>query len=178
MADINRTLRMSQMPPPAAPINATGALFTSLTRNRTPNHDITRHASPAFSLKNRTFFEGSCCARPYNGRNFKQTDLSPFAARLLGESAVATLLLSGTLKIEGSTTLQARGDGPLPLLMAEATHDRTVRGIARWTQEEAAGWCLNRLGHKGTLAITLCTPARRTLSGYRSIGKAQSCRLH
>lgn len=84
----------------------------------------------------------------------KQT-YPPFAARLLGESAVATLLLSGTLKIEGSTTLQARGDGPLPLLMAEATHDRTVRGIARWTQEEAAGSVLELLGPQGTLAITL-----------------------
>ncbi|MBK8971753.1 MAG: Hsp33 family molecular chaperone HslO [Hahellaceae bacterium] len=79
----------------------------------------------------------------------------PFAAQLLGESAVATLLLSGTLKIEGSTTLQARGDGPLPLLMAEATHDRTVRGIARWTQEKATGSLLDLLGTQATLAITL-----------------------
>ncbi|NHN38723.1 Hsp33 family molecular chaperone HslO [Pseudomaricurvus alcaniphilus] len=50
---------------------------------------------------------------------------------LLGEFLAAVTLLSGTLKFDGILTLQARGDGPLTLVMAECSHHRAVRAIAR-----------------------------------------------
>ncbi|WP_200285583.1 Hsp33 family molecular chaperone HslO [Rhabdochromatium marinum] len=52
----------------------------------------------------------------------------------LGEALVSAMLLSATLKFTGSLTLQARGDGPLRTLIAQATHDRTLRGLARWSE--------------------------------------------
>lgn len=92
-------------------------------------------------------------------------DYPDWVQTLLGEAAVAALLMSTTLKIEGSTALQARGEGPLRLLMAEATHTRTLRGIARWDRDalpedgEAASGLAGQLGAGAALAITL-TPTR------------------
>ncbi|MET0105132.1 MAG: Hsp33 family molecular chaperone HslO, partial [Sedimenticola sp.] len=50
----------------------------------------------------------------------------------LGQAMAATLLLSATIKFEGSLILQAQCQGPLTTLVAQATHQRTVRGLARW----------------------------------------------
>src|SRR5690554_3724898 len=58
-------------------------------------------------------------------------DLHPLASRLLGEFLAAVTLLSGSLKFNGVISLQARGDGPVPLVMAECTHQKNVRGIVR-----------------------------------------------
>lgn len=58
-------------------------------------------------------------------------NLPPAAQALLGEFVAAVSLLSSTLKFDGILTLQARGDGPLPLIMAECTHHKAVRAIAR-----------------------------------------------
>lgn len=55
--------------------------------------------------------------------------------RLLGEFVAAVTLLSGTLKFDGLLTLQARGDGPVPLIMAECSHHKAVRAIARVDEE-------------------------------------------
>ncbi len=56
--------------------------------------------------------------------------------QLLGEFIAAVALLSSTLKFEGILTLQARGDGPLQFIMAEASnqgpnHKKQLRGIAK-----------------------------------------------
>jgi molecular chaperone Hsp33 len=53
--------------------------------------------------------------------------------RLLGEAATATALLAATIKIDGSLILQARGDGPVDLLVVECSGQRTLRGLARWS---------------------------------------------
>jgi len=51
--------------------------------------------------------------------------------RLLGEFLAAAALLSATLKFDGIISLQARSDGEVPLIMAEATSEHKLRGIAR-----------------------------------------------
>ena len=51
---------------------------------------------------------------------------------ILGEAFAACVLLSATIKYEGSLILQIRGDGPLNLLVVQATSDGTLRGLARW----------------------------------------------
>jgi molecular chaperone Hsp33 len=51
---------------------------------------------------------------------------------LLGEMVAATVLLVETLKFDGKITLQATGNGPVTLIVAEATSDKKVRGVARW----------------------------------------------
>jgi molecular chaperone Hsp33 len=52
-------------------------------------------------------------------------------ARLLGEFLAAAVLLSATLKFDGNISLQARSDGEIPLIVAEASSDHKLRGIVR-----------------------------------------------
>lgn len=51
--------------------------------------------------------------------------------RLLGELLTATALLANIIKIDGTLTVQATGDGPVSVLMAECRDRETLRGIAR-----------------------------------------------
>mgnify|MGYP001820683954 CR=1 FL=1 len=57
--------------------------------------------------------------------------LPPAVARQLGEFLAAVSILSSTLKFDGILTLQARGSGPVPLMMAECTHHKQLRAVAR-----------------------------------------------
>jgi molecular chaperone Hsp33 len=54
---------------------------------------------------------------------------------ILGEAFAACALLSATIKYDGSLILQIRGDGPLHLLVVQATPQGTLRGLARWNGE-------------------------------------------
>lgn len=74
--------------------------------------------------------------------------------RLLGEALAATLLLSATLKFKGSLTLQLTGNGPVSMLVVEATATRTLRGIAHWQGEVPEKGLQAMLG-KGGLVITI-----------------------
>jgi molecular chaperone Hsp33 len=57
--------------------------------------------------------------------------LPPPAMALLGEALAATTLLSASLKFSGTLTLQLGGShGLVPMLVAQATDLRTVRGVA------------------------------------------------
>ena len=54
---------------------------------------------------------------------------------LFGEFLAGVTLLSEVLKFDGIITLQARGDGPLALIMTEAPHSGSVRGIIKCDAE-------------------------------------------
>jgi molecular chaperone Hsp33 len=73
---------------------------------------------------------------------------------LLGEALTAAALLAGTLKFEGLLILQAKGLGPLTLLMAECSHDGKLRGIARYEGDIPEAPLVGLLG-EGHLAITI-----------------------
>ena len=69
-------------------------------------------------------------------------DYPEVVAHLLGEFLAAAALLSATLKFDGTLTLQARSEGEIPLIMAEATSSQGLRAIARnadQAQEPAHG---------------------------------------
>lgn len=87
------------------------------------------------------------------------SDLHPRVQALLGEFVAAACLLANSLKFDGVLTLQARGDGPLPIIMAECSHERAIRAIARPSQEAdfdaLAGEDLQSLVGKGVLAIII-----------------------
>jgi molecular chaperone Hsp33 len=74
--------------------------------------------------------------------------------RPLGEALTSVLLLAATLKFEGNLILQAHGHGPLRTLVAQATHDRTIRGLARWHGDVPDGNLGQQLGD-GQLILTL-----------------------
>lgn len=90
--------------------------------------------------------------------------------QLLGEFVTAALLLSDTIKFEGRLTLQANGQGSIRLLMAEATHEGDVRGIARLDETaplaEFADKNLKQLLSGGTLTVTVEAHGRER---YQSI---------
>jgi len=73
---------------------------------------------------------------------------------LLGEALAATVLLTGTLKFAGALIVQVQGTGPLRTLVAQATHGRTIRGLARWEGEVPAG-DLTQVFGPGRLVLTL-----------------------
>jgi len=74
---------------------------------------------------------------------------------LLGESLVASVLMSSTLKFEGTLSLQAAGEGALRTLMAECSHDRRIRGLARFDEHAVSGENLQELLGKSRMAITI-----------------------
>lgn len=78
----------------------------------------------------------------------------PGVRRLLGQFLAAASLLGATLKFDGSITLQARSDGEVPLIMAEATSDRALRAIVRGA-ETALADDFGQLVGAGTLALTI-----------------------
>ncbi|MCG8517339.1 MAG: Hsp33 family molecular chaperone HslO [Pseudomonadales bacterium] len=84
-----------------------------------------------------------------------QAPYPPTVRQLLGESLVASVLMSSTLKFEGTLSLQAQGEGPLSTLMTECSHDRHVRGLARYSAPAAAETGLNALLGEGRMAITI-----------------------
>jgi molecular chaperone Hsp33 len=75
--------------------------------------------------------------------------------RQLGEALAAVLLLAGTIKFEGSLILQAQGQGPLRTLVAQATHRRTVRGLALWKGEVPDKRELAEVFGEGRLVLTI-----------------------
>ncbi len=86
---------------------------------------------------------------------FAKHQYPPAVKQLLGELACVSLLLSATLKIQGSVGIQASGSGPVTTIMAEATHRRTCRGIARYNAVPEGASLRNILGDEATLAMTI-----------------------
>lgn len=76
--------------------------------------------------------------------------------QLLGELMAAAALLVGSLKFDGLMSLQARSDGPVPLLMIECTSKREIRGLARFDAEQIKpDATLADLMPNGVLALTI-----------------------
>jgi molecular chaperone Hsp33 len=65
----------------------------------------------------------------------ERADYPPNVRNILGEAMAACTLLAATIKFQGSLIMQIRGDGPLHLLVAQASSQRTLRGIARWNDD-------------------------------------------
>ncbi len=74
--------------------------------------------------------------------------------QLLGETAAAAALLAATIKFDGQLTLQVRGNGPVNLLVVEATGKGTLRGVARH-DEDVPDVGIRSLMGAGRLVITI-----------------------
>src|SRR6476469_1093669 len=55
----------------------------------------------------------------------------PAVTRLAGQSLALAAALSTALKFRGSFSVQAKGDGAVPMLLADCTHTGALRGYAR-----------------------------------------------
>jgi len=65
---------------------------------------------------------------------------------LLGQAMAAAVLLSATIKIDGSLHFQLQGDGPVRLVLVEVTAQRTLRGLAHWDGEVPDAPLLQQVG--------------------------------
>lgn len=74
--------------------------------------------------------------------------------KVLGELLAAAALLTSNIKFEGSLVLQLHGDGPVRLIVVEATSEHTLRATAKWTGEVPEGTLAAMLGH-GRFVMTL-----------------------
>ena len=72
----------------------------------------------------------------------------------LGQALAATVLLSATIKFRGSLVLQAQSEGPLTMLVAQVTSERTVRGLACWRGGVQPG-TLEHIFGRGRLVMTV-----------------------
>lgn len=77
----------------------------------------------------------------------------------LSEALAASVLMASTLKFEGKLALQAQGQGPVNLLLVEAGHDGSLRGLARYDEdthfEGDQPTLQDLLGKAGIMAITI-----------------------
>jgi molecular chaperone Hsp33 len=76
--------------------------------------------------------------------------------QLLGELLVLAAALAGGLRFKGTFSLQAKGSGPVSLLLADYTHHGAMRGYARFDAERIdAGSDIAALLGDGRLALTV-----------------------
>lgn len=80
--------------------------------------------------------------------------LSQPSQELLGQALIASVLLSATIKFEGSLILQAQGNGAIKTLVAQSTHDRKIRGLVKSDDRVVEGNLLEMIG-EGRLVITV-----------------------
>ena len=74
--------------------------------------------------------------------------------KVLGELLSAAALLTSNIKFEGSLVLQLHGDGPVKLIVVEATSNHTLRATARWEGDVPDGPLSEQLGN-GRFVVTL-----------------------
>jgi molecular chaperone Hsp33 len=72
----------------------------------------------------------------------------------LGEAVAASVLLSATLKFEGTLSLQLQGQGPMHLMLAQCSDALGVRAVARYREAEYQR-DLSVLSGEGKLTVTL-----------------------
>ena len=88
-------------------------------------------------------------------RVLERYDYPPNVRSILGEAFAACALLSATIKYDGSLILQITGDGPLNLLVVQATSAGTMRGLARWQGEDVPAQDLQAIFGDGQMLMTI-----------------------
>lgn len=65
-------------------------------------------------------------------------DYPPAVARLVAEAAALAAVLAYSMKFDGLFTLQAQGNGPVHMLVADVTSDGEIRACARFDEDAVA----------------------------------------
>lgn len=82
----------------------------------------------------------------------------------LGHAIGAATLLAATIKFNGALVLQAQGEGPIKTVVAQCTHERYIRGLARYSEPLVSGE-LAKLYGKGQLVLTIETDRKQPYQG-------------
>ena len=124
---------MSQIPE-----NADGLMFDAFGRPPVPDLVVPRAILP-FHLDERPVRGRLVRLGPLADALLRRHDYRPEVAKLAGEAMALAAGLAAALKFEGSFSLQAKGDGPLSMLLADCTHAGALRGYAKLNEERFAG---------------------------------------
>lgn len=124
---------MSQIPE-----NADGLMFDAFGRPPVPDLVVPRAILP-FHLDKRPVRGRLVRLGPLADALLRRHDYRPEVAKLAGEAMALAAGLASALKFEGSFSLQAKGDGPLSMLLADCTHAGALRGYAKLNEERFAG---------------------------------------
>jgi len=88
---------------------------------------------------------------------------------LLGDMMAAAALLSAILKFEGSLIMQMQGNGPVQLLVVEATGEHTLRATAKWEGDLAQGNVTELLGAGRFVISIVPSGGKQTYQGIVAI---------
>ena len=88
---------------------------------------------------------------------------------LLGDMMAAAALLSAILKFEGSLIMQMQGNGPVQLLVVEATSEHTLRATAKWEGNLAQGNVTELLGAGRFVISIVPSGGKQTYQGIVAI---------
>jgi molecular chaperone Hsp33 len=103
-------------------------------------------------------------------------DYPDSVAMLLGEAMALVAGLSGNMKFEGTFSLQARGDGPIKLMVADVATDGSIRGYADFAgPAPAMGASIPQLLGAGRLIFTI--DQGPDTERYQGIVEIQGARL-
>ncbi|GGW90702.1 Hsp33 family molecular chaperone HslO [Alteromonas halophila] len=92
--------------------------------------------------------------------------------QLLGEMAAAASLLTATLKIEGEVGLQIQSEGVVRYAVVNATHEQTLRGVARWDESlTSLPESFAELTDKAILVITITPHEGERYQGVVALDK-------
>lgn len=92
--------------------------------------------------------------------------------RLLSEMAAATCLLTAILKFKGEIGLQIQSQGPVQYAVINATHEQTLRGVARWDESlTTLPESFADLLSKGVLVITITPEEGERYQGVVALDK-------
>ena len=135
--------------------------FLDGTRPDVPELVVPRGISP-FYLPGRPVRGRLVRLGPLADALLTRHDNHPAVTKLAGEALALAAALAAALKFQGSFSLQAKGDGPVSMLLADCTQAGALRGYARADQarldtvlaEDGGGTAAALLG-MGYLAFTV-----------------------
>jgi molecular chaperone Hsp33 len=110
--------------------------FLDSTRPQVPDIAVPRGITP-FYLPNQPVRGRLVRLGPLAATLLSRHDHSPPVKALLGQALALAAALATALKFKGSFSVQARGDGPVPMLLADCTDSGALRGYARVDHEDA-----------------------------------------
>lgn len=80
---------------------------------------------------------------------------TPALTEVLGELTALTVMMANGLKHPGKVVIQIQGEGPVNLLVVEATHDLQIRGVAKTNRTLSNETTLDELLGNGQILMTL-----------------------
>jgi len=110
--------------------------FLDSTRPQVPDIAVPRGITP-FYLPDQPVRGRLVRLGPLAATLLSRHDHSAPVKALLGQALALAAALAAALKFKGSFSVQARGDGPVPMLLADCTDSGALRGYARVDNDSA-----------------------------------------